>query len=120
MGLTHCGMFIISICFSGLNNGIAGILVANHFASTWSPQTTQTNNRLLDELNDYSLSWENTLQFPGDSYLRLSSDYSTGSAGILTALNVLTHNLWDLFPLPNAKDLFCGRSAEQNSRKEQQ
>lgn len=106
--------------FSGLNNGIAGILVANHFASTWSPQTTQTNNRLLDELNDYSLSWENTLQFPGDSYLRLSSDYSTGSAGILTALNVLTHNLWDLFPLPNAKDLFCGRSAEQNSRKEQQ
>jgi hypothetical protein len=53
-----------------------------------------------------------TLQFPGDSYLRLSADYSTGSAGILTALNVISHNPWDFFPVLGSKDLFCGKAAD--------
>jgi serine/threonine protein kinase len=98
--------------FSGLCNGRAGIIIADQFASNWSRDVTDSRDRLLSSLDSYALTLAGTLQFPGDSYLRLSADYSTGSAGILTALNVISHNPWDFFPVLGSKDLFCGKAAD--------
>lgn len=94
--------------FSGLNRGVAGIIVADQFASFWSPELIPARDRLIASLDTYALDWFGTLQFPGDSYLRLSSDYSTGAAGILTMLNTVDHDPWDFLPLVNVKDVFLG------------
>lgn len=70
---------------SGLYNGTAGILAA--LASVQDiHDVTQQRDRLVRNIWDYALRWNDTLQFAGESYLRLSSDLSTGSAGILAAL----------------------------------
>ncbi len=98
-----CGASQYAFC--GVNNGCAGMIIANQFASQWSPQLLQERDKIFSQLGSYALVWNNTLQFPGDSLLRLSTDYSTGSAGILTALNTMSHSPWDFLPVPNAEKL---------------
>lgn len=70
---------------SGLYNGTAGILAA--LACLQPVQAVaEQQDRLVRNIWDYALRWNGTLQFAGENYLRLSTDLSTGSAGILAAL----------------------------------
>ncbi len=70
---------------SGLYNGTAGILAALSSLAP-SESTSAQRDRLVQNLWDYALSWNGSLQFAGENYLRLSADFGTGAAGILTAL----------------------------------
>ncbi|GAB3153060.1 class III lanthionine synthetase LanKC [Microbacterium neimengense] len=71
--------------FTGLFNGRAGIVASLAFAASL-PGAAEIMNRQLEDLFDLALEWDGELVFPGDNYLRLSMDLSTGSAGVLAAL----------------------------------
>lgn len=71
--------------FAGLFNGRAGIVASLSFARDL-PGAAEILERQVGYLFDLALEWEGKLVFPGDNYLRLSMDLSTGSAGILAAL----------------------------------
>lgn len=71
--------------FCGLFNGRAGIVASLSFAADL-PGAAGVLERQVGYLFDLALEWEGKLVFPGDNYLRLSMDLSTGSAGILAAL----------------------------------
>ncbi|MFT4051953.1 MAG: lanthionine synthetase LanC family protein [Microbacterium sp.] len=71
--------------FAGLFNGRAGIVASLGFARAL-PGAAEILERQVSYLFDLALKWEGKLVFPGDNYLRLSMDLSTGSAGILAAL----------------------------------
>ncbi len=70
---------------SGLYNGTAGILAT--LGSLPADASARAHSELLvRNLWDYALRWGDSMQFAGEGYLRLSSDLSTGSSGILAAL----------------------------------
>lgn len=71
--------------FAGLFNGRAGIISSLSYAQKL-PGAPDILERQIEYLFDYALELEGRLVFPGDNYLRLSMDLSTGSAGILSAL----------------------------------
>lgn len=78
------------IC-SGLFNGHAGILYAQHCLRPWLADTASatTGAAALDSLALHALRDGAGFVFPGEQNLRLSMDVATGSAGILRLLTSL-------------------------------
>ncbi|WP_146208611.1 hypothetical protein [Bifidobacterium asteroides] len=94
--------------FSGLYNGRAGIMSALAVGKTWISDYAEIQTMHLKNLLDYSLAYHEQPVFVGDSMLRLSADYSTGSAGVLSALTSMTGSGWEFLPIVNP-DQFCGQ-----------
>ena len=85
---------------SGLFNGRAGLLCALHRvrAGTARSDIDSWIARGARSLNVYAIEDENGLIFPGEMNLRLSTDYATGSVGVLHALEYLAGDVAE--PLP--------------------
>ncbi|MBF4511751.1 class III lanthionine synthetase LanKC [Plantibacter sp. VKM Ac-2885] len=90
--------------FSGLFNGRAGILAA--LAADRAPLATDGADFQRSALAHDALCWRRSVQFPGENYLRLSTDLATGSAGILAALTAQRQRDLSWLPLMQQPGLF--------------
>jgi hypothetical protein len=94
--------------FSGFNQGRSGIVAALAVAAPWTPQATGLIQTHFDALRDRALKWRSSLQFPGDYCLRLSSDFGTGAAGILSAATAATMDAWNWMPIASPASHIAG------------
>lgn len=94
--------------FCGLYNGRAGIMCALAGAKKWIPDYAEIQTMHLSNLLDYGFSFHEHPIFAGDSLLRLSADYSTGSAGVLSTLTSISGSGWDFLPIADPIH-FCGQ-----------
>lgn len=101
--------------FSGLYHGRAGIIAALNMAIPWTHDSKTILDRHWKSYNQYGLSWHGNLYLPGESYLRLSCDYSTGSAGVISVVNDVIDQRWSFLPVVCAHNLFSGNTTENNN-----
>ncbi|WP_326567788.1 class III lanthionine synthetase LanKC [Amycolatopsis rhabdoformis] len=80
------GEFVIQ---PGLLHGRAGLLAALSFDPAPSPRITSAVDLHLARLAWHAVPYRSGLAFPGNQLLRLSTDVTTGSAGVLLALSAL-------------------------------
>lgn len=104
--------------FSGLYHGRAGIIAALNLAAPWIPNSKRILDLHWKSFNQFGLIWHNNLYLPGESYLRLSCDYSTGSAGVISAVNSLIGKPWSFLPVVCPNDLFNGNTIENSTKYE--
>lgn len=92
--------------YAGLFNGRAGIIAALAAAQHYSPELRDTIQSQVSLLAEYALTWRGTLQFPGEGYFRLSTDFGTGSSGILASLHSITAHPMGWLPVVGPETLF--------------
>ncbi len=77
--------------FPGRNNGMAGMgeFLLDAYKFTKDPKYKHAAGKLASGIEKFAVSTGNGTAFPGDGLFRLSCDYSTGSAGVMSFLNRL-------------------------------
>jgi hypothetical protein len=100
--------------FSGLFNGRAGICAALGGSSRLGERFDRAAISQLDMLRDHALSWQGTLQFPGENYLRLSTDLGTGTAGVLAATASIRDGRSHWMPIRHSAHLLEAQSFERS------
>lgn len=103
--------------FSGLYHGRAGIIAALNLTNQSTNEFHQTMNAHWKSYNSYGLLWHDELYLPGEAYLRLSCDYSTGSAGVIAAINSVIDQRWSFLPLVGYQYLFDGNAVDEGKKK---
>ncbi|MBB5959604.1 tRNA A-37 threonylcarbamoyl transferase component Bud32 [Saccharothrix tamanrassetensis] len=87
-----------SAIFPGLFTGHAGQLACAALTSQGPPLADPAVRSHLRALSRHAQSYRDHLAFPGEQLFRLSTDLSTGAAGVLLALRVVFEDRSDLLP----------------------
>lgn len=90
--------------YSGLFNGRAGIVAGLAGATGLHDAISAQAAVQVRMLGDHALRWRGSVQFPGENYLRLSADLSTGSAGVLAAITSLRDGVPHWLPILNSQE----------------
>ncbi|MGW1680392.1 class III lanthionine synthetase LanKC [Saccharopolyspora sp. NPDC002376] len=83
---------------AGIFNGRAGLLATLAQLSRDDGAIPDSALAHLSVLHWHALSYRDHLAFPGDGNFRLTMDYATGNAGVLTALAALDDSSVELMP----------------------